>query len=166
MLAKLSQGRAAYLLGFVASFALVGIGLYIQVKDNLEPCPLCIFQRIAFMVTGALFLLAALHNAKGLWARVYGVLQFVAAATGVGIALRHIWIQNHADEVMAECGAGVAYLFENFPLRKFLQLVFKGTGECSSVDWTLFGLTIPQLSLVAFVGLAIYAVVLVFVRKA
>lgn len=166
MLNRMLAGRAGYLVGFFVSFALVGVGLYIQVKDNLEPCPLCIFQRIAFMVTGMLFLLAAFHNPHGLWRKVHGVLQFVAASTGVGIALRHIWIQTHPEEVMAECGAGVAYLFENFPLRKFLQLVFKGTGECSSVDWTLFGLTIPQLSLVAFAGLAIYAVVLVFVRKA
>lgn len=165
MLKKMLTGRIGYLLGFIASFALVGLGLYIQVKDNLEPCPLCIFQRIAFMVTGVLFLLAALHNPKGVWLRVHGALQFIAAATGVGIALRHIWIQNHADEVMAECGAGVAYLFENFPLRKFLQLVFKGTGECSSIDWTFLSFTIPQLSLAAFAGLAVYAVTLVLVRK-
>lgn len=166
MLNRILTGRAGYFLGFVASFALVAFGLYIQVKDNLEPCPLCIFQRIAFMVTGTLFLLAALHHPQGLWRKMHGGLQFLAAATGAGIAMRHIWIQSHADEVMAECGAGVEYLFQNFPLRKFLQLVFKGTGECSSIDWTLFGLTIPQLSLAAFAGLAVYALLLMQGRKA
>jgi disulfide bond formation protein DsbB len=166
MLNRIFTGRIGYLLGFIASFGLVAFGLYIQVKNNLEPCPLCIFQRIAFMATGVMFLLAALHHPQGLWRRVYGALQFIAAATGAGIAIRHIWIQSHADEVMAECGAGVAYLFEHFPLRKFLQLVFKGTGECSTIDWTFLGFSIPQLSLVAFTGLAIYAVVLMLARKA
>lgn len=165
MLNKLLTNRIGYLLGFIASFGLVAFGLYIQVRENLEPCPLCIFQRIAFMATGVLFLIAALHNPQGFWRKIYGALQLLTAATGAGIAIRHIWIQNHADEVMAECGAGVEYLFEHFPLRKFLQLVFKGTGECSTIDWTLLGFTIPELSLVAFAGLAIYAMALVLVRK-
>lgn len=165
MLNKLLTNRIGYLLGFIASFGLVAFGLYIQVRENLEPCPLCIFQRIAFMATGVLFLIAALHNPQGFWRKIYGALQLLTAATGAGIAIRHIWIQNHADEVMAECGAGVEYLFEHFPLRKFLQLVFKGTGECSTIDWTLLGFTIPELSLVAFAGLAIYAMALILVRK-
>lgn len=165
MLNRILTGRAGYLIGFAASFGLVAFGLYIQVKDGLEPCPLCIFQRIAFMATGVLFLLAALHNPQGLWRRIHGGLQFLAAATGAGIAIRHIWIQNHADEVMAECGAGVEYLFEHFPLHKFLQLVFKGTGECSAIDWKLLGLTIPELALIAFIGLGVYALILAFAKK-
>ena len=162
MIMKMLAGRAGYLLGFVASFGLVAIGLYIQQKYNLEPCPLCISQRIAFMGLGLLFLIAALHNPAALGRRIYALLHFSAAAAGVGIAIRHIWIQNHADEVMAECGAGFDYLFQTFLMRKALELVFKGTGECSKIDWTLFGLTIPQLALIAFVVLALYAVLLAF----
>ena len=114
----------------------------------------------------ATFLLAALHHPQGIWRRLHCGLQLITATAGAGIAIRHIWIQNHADEVMAECGAGVNYLFQSFPLRKFLQLVFKGTGECSAIDWTLLGLTIPELSLAAFVGMGVYAVILAFAKKA
>jgi disulfide bond formation protein DsbB len=160
MTCKYFYGRFGYILGFLASFGLVAFALYIQVRDNLEPCPLCISQRIAFMGLGVTFLAAALHNPVGLWRKIYGALQLVAAAAGAGIALRHIWIQNHADEVMAECGAGFNYIFERFPFRKAVELVFKGTGECTAIDWTLLGFTIPQLSLAAFSGLALYAVVL------
>ena len=166
MLNRIVTGRIGYLLGFVTSFGLVALAIGLQLHYNLEPCPLCIFQRIAFMALGVLFLIAALHNAQGAWRKVYGGLQLIAVAAGIGIALRHIWIQNHADEVMAECGAGVGYLFEHFPLRKFLQLVFKGTGECSAIDWTLLGLTIPELSLAAFVGMGVYVVILAFAKKA
>jgi disulfide bond formation protein DsbB len=164
MLNKVFSGRAGYFLGFIASFGLVGLALFIQQKYNLEPCPLCISQRIAFMALGVTFLLAALHNPKNIGRKVYGLLQFVAAVTGAGIASRHIWIQANPDKVMAECGAGFDYIFENFPMKRALDLVFKGTGECTSIDWTLFGLTIPQLSLICFVGLAIYTIFLAFLK--
>lgn len=162
MLKNFLGSRAAYLLGFVASFGLVGLALVLQVQYNLDPCPLCIMQRIANMVLGLLFLAAAVHNPAGLWRKVHGLLQLAAAGTGAGIALRHMWIQAHPEEVMTECGAGFDYIIESFPLQRALELIFKGTGECSSIDWTFLGLTIPQLSLVAFAGFALYAVVLAF----
>jgi disulfide bond formation protein DsbB len=165
MLNRILGGRAGYLLGFIASFGLVAFALYIQQKHSLEPCPLCISQRIAYMALGAIFLLAALHNPGQLGRRVYGFLQFAAAATGAGIAARHIWIQANPDKVMVECGVGFDYLFESFPMQKALQLVFKGTGECSSIDWTWLGMTIPQLSLVAFAAFAVFAILLAFLKK-
>lgn len=157
-------GRRGYFIGFLASFGLVAYALFIQQKFNLEPCPLCIFQRMAYMALGVLFLLAALHNPASGGRKFHGVLQFIAAATGAGIALRHMWIQANPDKVMAECGAGFDYIFENFPLKNALDLVFKGTGECSAMDWSLFGLTIPQLSLIGFVGLGLFAVYLATLR--
>jgi disulfide bond formation protein DsbB len=165
MLNRILGGRAGYLLGFIASFGLVAFALYIQQKHSLEPCPLCISQRIAYMALGAIFLLAALHNPGQLGRRIYGFLQFAAAATGAGIAARHIWIQANPDKVMVECGVGFDYLFESFPMQKALQLVFKGTGECSSIDWTWLGMTIPQLSLVAFAAFAVFAILLAFLKK-
>lgn len=163
---KLLSGRRGYFLGFVASFGLVGLALFLQQQYHLEPCPLCISQRIVFMVLGLLFLIAALHNPGNIGRKVYGLLHVAAAVTGIGIAARHIWIQANPDKVMAECGAGFDYIMETFPLKKALDLIFKGTGECSSMDWALFGLTIPQLSLVAFVGLGLFAILLAFSKKA
>jgi len=165
MLNKLLAGRTGYLIGFLASFGLVAFALYIQQKDHLEPCPLCISQRIAFMSLGVLFLIAALHNPTKIGRRLYGLLHFLAAAAGAAIASRHIWIQANPDKVMAECGAGFDYIFDTFPMKKALDLVFKGTGECSNIDWTLFGITIPQLSLICFVALAIYALLLTTLKK-
>lgn len=165
MLKNFLGSRAAYFAGFAASFGLVGLALFLQVQYNLDPCPLCISQRIAFMALGVLFLIAGLHNPAGLWRKIHGVLQLAAAATGAGIALRHMWIQAHPEEVMAECGAGFDYIIESFPLQRALELIFKGTGECSAIDWTLLGLTIPQQSLIAFVGIALYALALMFARK-
>jgi len=165
ILNKLLSGRTGYLLGFIAGFGLVGFGLYIQTKNNLEPCPLCISQRIAFMSLGLLFLIAAIQNPQALGRKIYGALHFAGAVAGIGIAARHVWIQANPDKVMAECGAGFDYIFETFPLKKALDLVFKGTGECTSIDWTWLGFTIPQLSLACFVGFAVYAIYLATLKK-
>ncbi|MDO9051348.1 MAG: disulfide bond formation protein B [Methylotenera sp.] len=157
MLNKLITGRTGYFIGFIACFGLVGLALWIQTRYNLEPCPLCISQRIMFMALGVLFLLAAIFKQTP---KFFAALQVVAALGGAGVAIRHWWIQAHRESMIADCGVGFDYMFENFPLEKALKLVFKGTGDCAAIDWTFLGLTIPQMSLIAFVGFGIYAVYL------
>src|SRR5690606_28513822 len=125
MLNKLA-GRTGYILGFLVSFGLVALALYLQKTYNLEPCPLCIFQRIAFMVFGVFFLAAAIHKPAGVARKIHGALQFIAAAVGAGIAARHVWIQANPDKVFSECGAGFDYFYETLPFREFLNWVFKG----------------------------------------
>lgn len=162
MLNKILAGRTGYFSGFVACFALVGIALWIQTKYNLEPCPLCISQRIVFMALGMLFLLAAIVNK---YPRLFAVLQVLTALGGAGVAIRHWWIQAHRESMVADCGVGFDYMFENFPLKKALTLVFRGTGDCAAIDWTFLGLTIPQMALIAFIGLGIYALCLAKLNK-
>ncbi|PKO46123.1 MAG: disulfide bond formation protein B [Betaproteobacteria bacterium HGW-Betaproteobacteria-22] len=157
MLNKIIAGRKGYLIGFAACFGLVALALWIQTHYNLEPCPLCISQRIVFMALGILFLVAGVLPRQLKW---QAALQAMIALGGAGVAIRHWWIQAHKHEMVADCGVGFDYMFENFPLEKALKLVFKGTGDCAAIDWTFLGLTIPQMSLIAFVGFAIYAVYL------
>lgn len=154
---KLLQCRVPYLLGFLACFGLVGVAISLQLLYHLEPCPLCISQRIAFLALGLAFLLAALHRPQGVWRKLYGLLQVGLAVTGAVIAARHIWVQAHPGQAMSECGVGFDYMIEQFPFSHAVKLIFEGTGECAVIDWTLFGITIPQLSLAAFVGFGVYA---------
>ena len=156
-LSKFLSGRTGYILGFIGSFGLVGLALAIQTFYNLDPCPLCITQRIVFMALGVLFLIAAIINK---FPKVFAGLQIIAALVGAGWAIRHWWIQAHRESMVADCGVGFDYMFENFPLKKALSLVFKGTGDCAAIDWTFLGLTIPQMALLAFIGLGLYAVYL------
>lgn len=150
--------RLAYWLGFVVSFGLVALALVIQTRYQLEPCPLCISQRIVFMVIGVLFLAAAIQNSsKVFFVKAYALLQMLAALGGAGVAIRHWWLQVHKDEMLVDCGVGFDYMFENFPLQKALTLVFKGTGDCAAIDWTFLGFSIPQLALISFVGFVVYA---------
>ena len=158
MLNNLLAARLAYWLGFVVSFGLVALALVIQTRYQLEPCPLCISQRIVFMVIGVLFLAAAIQNSsKVFFVKAYAFLQMLAALGGAGVAIRHWWLQVHKDEMLVDCGVGFDYMFENFPLQKALTLVFKGTGDCAAIDWTFLGFSIPQLALISFVGFVVYA---------
>jgi protein dithiol:quinone oxidoreductase len=153
--------RFAYLLGFLVSFGLVGLALWIQTTYKLEPCPLCISQRMILLALGVLFLVAFLQNPKkASWIKLHTILQVLTALGGAGVAIRHWWLQVHKSEMIVDCGVGFDYMFENFPLQKALTLVFKGTGDCAAIDWTLLGLSIPQLALIAFLGLAIYALMI------
>jgi protein dithiol:quinone oxidoreductase len=158
---KFLASRLAYFVGFFASFGLVALALVIQTQYKLEPCPLCISQRIVFMGLGVLFLIAAIHHPqKPVWVKLYALLQTLTALGGAGVAIRHWYLQVHKDEMLVDCGVGFDYMFDNFPLRKALTLVFRGTGDCATIDWTFLGLSIPQLALIAFLTLACYSVLL------
>jgi disulfide bond formation protein DsbB len=153
---QLFSGKRGYLLGFVGCFGLVALALWIQTYYKLEPCPLCITQRIVFMALGVAFLLGALMPDD--WPKkLMAMLQVLTAIGGAGVAVRHWWIQAHKESMVADCGVGFDYMFENFPLSKAFKLLFRGTGDCATIDWTFLGLTIPQLALIAFIGFACYA---------
>ncbi len=161
MLNKILNNRTAYVLGFLASFGLVVLALVIQTQYKLEPCPLCISQRIVLMGLGILFLIAAIHNPqKPTGVKLYALLHILTALGGAGVAIRHWYLQVHKDEMLVDCGVGFDYMFDNFPLKKALTLVFRGTGDCAAIDWTFLGLSIPQLALIAFLTIAAYAFLL------
>ena len=165
MMNKLLSGRTGYLLGFLGSFGSVGMALWIQTRYQLNPCPLCISQRVVLMGLGLMFLVAAIQNPAQQGRKIYALLHAIAALGGVSIAIRHWWLQAHRETIIADCGVGFDYMFENFPLQKALTLVFRGTGDCAAIDWTFLGITIPQLALMTFIGFAGYAVYLATLKK-
>ena len=142
MLSAISR-RSGNALGFVACASLMGYALYAQYVLGLAPCPLCIFQRIATIITGLLFLIAAIHAPRGNAGRVYATLIGLAAFGGILISARHIWIQAQPPGTVAACGADLDYLLEIMPVTEVVTKVLTGSGECGKVDWTLLGLSMP-----------------------
>jgi disulfide bond formation protein DsbB len=149
--------RTLFLLGFLACIAMMGTALvYFQYLLQLEPCPLCIFQRVVVITIAAVLLVATLHNPSGWGVRVYGVLVTLVAATGAAIAGRHVWLQNLPADQIPECGPGLDYILEVFPFSEALRMVLHGSGECAEVLWRFLGLSIPGWTLVAFSGFILY----------
>lgn len=140
--------------GFLICALLIAAAFYMELVMGMAPCPLCMFQRIGIYALGAVFLIAALHGARGWGARVYAVLLLLVAALGGAISVRHLYLQSlPADEVPA-CGPGLEYLLDVFPLIDVLRVVFEGSGECAEVD-LLWGVSIPAWTLLAFLGLGL-----------
>lgn len=158
--------RAANALGFLACVALMGYALYAQHVLGLAPCPLCIFQRVAVMAVGVLFLIAAIHNpSSGKGSIAYGVLIDLAALVGIAISARHIWIQAQPPGSVAACGADLDYLLEILPVTEVINKVLTGSGECGKVDWTLLGLSMPWWVLISLVVLGAWAVLVNMVAR-
>jgi len=147
----LTDARRGNLLGFMACLALMGYALYAQHILGLEPCPLCIFQRVAVILLGMVFLVAALHGPGRAGRSVYALLVFTAAAAGAGVAGRHLWLQSLPPERVPACGPGLDYMLEAFPFTEMLQTVLSGSGECAQVDWRFLGLAMPAWVLISVV---------------
>jgi disulfide bond formation protein DsbB len=157
--------RAANALGALVCIALLGYAWYAQGILALDPCPLCIFQRIGVAATGAVFLLAALHNPRARGAAVYGVLVLVAAIATLAVAARHLWIQHLPPGAVPACGATLDYMLDVFPLTDVIRKVLTGSGECAKVTWTFLGLSMPGWVAIAVAGLGALGVYADFFRR-
>ena len=149
---------------FVACAGLLAFASYLQHVQGLEPCPMCILQRYAFVTLGIVALIAAIHGPRGIMLKVYGALTILAAIAGGGVAIRHSYIQHFPPKIET-CGTDLEFLVSNFPLSQALPKIFTGTGSCSKVDWTMMGLSIPEWALAWFVIFAVAAAWLAFLRK-
>jgi disulfide bond formation protein DsbB len=138
--------------------AMMGFALYAQHVLLLDPCPLCILQRIAVILLGILFLLAALQNPDKLGGRIYSLLLGLTAIAGAGVAAWHVHLQHLPADEVPSCGPGLEYMVENFPLKDAFGMIFKGSGECAEVVWRLLGLSMPAWVVIGMIGLGIAGV--------
>ena len=150
----------------LGSLGVVALGMELQALLRLAPCPLCIFQRIAYAALGLVFLLGGLHSPRSPGGRgFYGVLVLLASAVGIGIAGRHVWLQSLPKELAPSCGPPLSFLQETHGPLELVRKVLTGTGNCGDVDWTLFGLSMPAWSLAGFVLLALWGLFAAFRRR-
>ena len=154
MITTRKQRRLLNLSGFGIVVGLMAYALFSQHVLGLEACPLCIFQRVAIMAVGAVFLVAGLHSPIGLASRAYAVTGVVAALTGAGIAGRHVYIQNLPPDQVPSCGPGFDYIMDAFPIMEAVEMIFTGSGECAEVNWSFLGLSMPAWVFLWFVALA------------
>jgi disulfide bond formation protein DsbB len=150
--------RAGNVIGAVACAGLLGYALFVQYGLGLEPCPLCILQRVAVIAAGVIFLVAFVHDPSDRGARVYGALVDLAALAGIVVAARHMWIMGQPAGSVAECGASLDYMLDVLPLHEVLGKVLTGSGECAKLDWQFLGLNMPTWVLIALVCVGTWGV--------
>ncbi len=147
----MSRPRLVNLAGFVACAGLMAYALYAQYGLGLEPCPLCIFQRIGVTLLGLVFLAAALHDPRGGGRYVYGSVIALAALLTVAVAARQLYIQSLPPGTLPSCGAPLAMLLRFMPVMEVVRRVLSGSGECGEVNWTFLGLAMPAWVLISAV---------------
>ena len=153
--------RRFFALLSLACLAMLAFGLYLQHVLGLEPCPMCIVQRYALVLVTVFCALAALSKPRGLHL-LMALLTLLAAGFGAFVAARQSWLQWYPPEVVS-CGRDLYGMIENFPMQRVIPMVFKGSGDCSKVDWTFLGGSIANWSFLCFVGLA--ALMLLFLGR-
>jgi len=156
------SNRWLYLAGALYVGALMCFGFFLQYVMHQDPCPLCMVQRVIFIGILLLFAIAALHGPKRLGERIYAVLVGMLALTGVGVASRHIWIQNLPKDQVPACGPGLDYMLNTFPVSEVLKELMHGSGECATKGWTFLTLGIPEWSLLCYLALGAWSVLVAF----
>lgn len=148
--------RRAFALICAACIGMLAFGAYLQHVVGLEPCPMCIVQRYALILVAVFTGIAALLRGRA-GQRVAASLALVFSAGGAFTAAKQSQLQWYPPEVVT-CGRDIYGMIETFPLQRALPMIFRGGGDCTKVDWTLFGLSIANWSFIAF---AVFAVLLV-----
>lgn len=150
--------RSGNILGFSACVGMMAFALYSQHVLGLDPCPLCIFQRVAVVGLGVLFLIAAIHSPGRLGRWIYAALLLLVSLAGSAVSARHVWLQNLPPDQVPSCGPGLDFMLDTFAFTEVLNMVLSGSGECAEVSWSVLGLSMPAWTFIALLGLGLYGV--------
>lgn len=148
---KIFQPRIWFLFAFLACAGMLAFALYKQHMDFVDPCPLCILQRLCFLWIGLVGLVAAIHGPARTGQWIYGVLVMLGGSIGMMLAGRQVWLQSLPADQVPDCGMGLNYMLDTMPVLDALREVFYGSGECADVLWTFLGISIPGWALIWFV---------------
>jgi disulfide bond formation protein DsbB len=152
--------RSLTFLGLVICIAsMLFAVLYLERTLFLDPCPLCILDRVVIISLGVLFSLAFLHGPITIFTKIYGVLCILLSSIGIGLASRHIWLQNLPKDQVPECGPDLYFMLDTLPLFETLKKILAGSGTCADINWTFADLTIPEQTLILFVILLVLSVI-------
>ncbi|AWF83181.1 disulfide bond formation protein B [Microbulbifer sp. A4B17] len=152
----LPNPRITFLLVFLMVAFLLGAAFYLEYVQGLEPCKLCITQRVMLLGVGVVSLIAFLHNPATIGRRVYGLLVSLWAMGGLYFAGRQLWLQSLPEDQVPACGPSVSYMIEVFPMADVLKALLSGDGNCAEVQWTMMGLSIPGWAAIGFAGLILF----------
>lgn len=136
---------------------LLAFGMYLQHVQGLEPCPMCIVQRYALVMVAVFAGLASLKRQAGWW-KSFSVLALIASGFGAFVAARQSWLQWNPPE-FASCGRDFFGMIENYPISRAIPMIFRGSGDCTAIDWTFLGGSIANWSFVCFVAFAVVLLV-------
>lgn len=145
-------------LGFIIAVFTIVLAIGLEFFYNLQPCILCVLQRIVFALLAIIFLIAALHYPRGYGTKIYGIFILLITTVGLFLSGRQVWLQiQHHSADGSICMPGFGYLISNFSLVDALKIMMQAHDNCAHVDWSFLGMSMAMWSLLIFIGLAIIA---------
>jgi disulfide bond formation protein DsbB len=159
------SNRIIYLAVFLACTGLLAAAYYFEYALYMDPCPLCIMQRIAVFIVGIAGLLGFLLGHNQVARIATAVIMSLGALLGIGVAARHVWIQSLPADQVPTCGPSLEYMVDTLPWAEVLTVMLRGNGNCADAHWSLFGLSMPQWVLVWFVGFTVVGIYLAVTSK-
>ena len=154
-----------WLAALLSVIGLMSYAIYAEKVLYLDPCPLCITQRMFYIGIGLFAAIGFFSSRVGWLQRLSAGLMAACAIGGIVTAGRQVWLQHLPKDQVPECGPGLQYWLENEPWLQTLSLLFKGDGNCAEVVWTFMGFSMGEWSLAWFVGLLLIALSLFFTRR-
>ena len=157
--------RWIFLLFAIGCSGLVLAAVFIEPFKSMDACPMCMMQRVMFIFVAVFSLIACIHAPKKWGQKIYAVLTGLAAGVGAGVAIRQLWLQQLPEDRVPACGPGLDYMLEVFPLLEVIELALRGSGDCAKVQWTFMSISIPGWSLIAFAGVVLLSLYILFKRQ-
>ena len=161
---QLARTRSLFFLAFIACALIVGATAYLAQVVGATPCPLCFMQRACLLACAIVFLIAAIHYPRQRGWRVYSGILLLFGLTGAAVAARQVWLQQLPPDDLASCLLNLQYLLDTQPYLKVIAMILAGSAGCSQITWTLFGISLPEWSLLAFAGVSLFALYYLFIE--
>lgn len=151
--------RRVLVLVSLACIALLAFGLYLQHVVGLEPCPMCIVQRYALVLVALVAGITAIAKSRAMLMAGSG-LMVLFAGFGAFVAARQSFLQWYPPEI-ASCGRDFYGMIETFPLKRAIPMIFRGSGDCTKIDWTFLGGSIANWSFLCFAAIVLIGLTLI-----
>ena len=154
---KLFTPRLTYFYAFLSIVGIFALALYLEYFKGVNPCPLCILQRVFLGALGITFFIGFVFAKTRLRSIMIGISSVVFSLCGALLAGRQAWIQYLPANQSADCGVSLQYMLHVLPIDQVVKKIFQGTAECSRVDWSFLSLSMAQWSLVSFIIFGIFS---------
>ncbi len=154
-----------FALGLFSCLAVLASAYAIENLYDIEPCPLCVLQRIVYWGMAVVCLLGACHNSKTIVRYFYSVSALILGLMGILLSARQIWLQHLPMGEVPSCTAGLDRLLEVYPVLDVLKMIYSSSGECSIVNFTILGLSLAEASLISFAVLTLGSIWAIALQK-
>jgi len=155
-----------YWFGLVGSVTLLAVAyFYFQLQQGLDPCPLCMFQRACLVGVASVSLIGLLLRPKKLGSKLLAFAITMFSLLGLGIAGRQVWLQYLPADKVPECGPGLEFMMDAFPVMEMLKSVFQGSGECAEVKWTFLSFSMAEWMVAIFIIMSVISIRLLFAKE-